>query len=119
MKMKYPLSPKKKSQMKKKRNDGMKKIKSPLKRKSPKSRKYRRRHDGRKSPRKPLGELHINTLHNRNIRKRSPSPVRPSKKYKPKSPKSPRSPSPQRRQLRLRDGKSRRRRSKSPLKLRK
>lgn len=75
------------------------------KRKSVKRKRSRR--DGRRSPRKPLSDI-TNTVHNRVVKRRSPSPPRR------------RSPSPQRRQRRLRDGKSKKRnKNKSPLKLRK
>jgi len=83
------------------------------KRKSVKIKRSRR--DGRKSPRKPLGDI-TNTVHNRVVKRRSPSPS-PKRRSPKKSPR--RSPSPQRRQRRLRDGKSKKRKNKSPLKLRK
>lgn len=83
------------------------------KRKSVKRKRSRR--DGRRSPRKPLSDI-TNTVHNRVVKRRSPSP--PRRRSPKKSPR--RSPSPQRRQRRLRDGKSKKRnKNKSPLKLRK
>lgn len=93
-------------------------MKSPKRKIQIKKRKSVKMQDGRRSPRKPLVDI-SNIIQKRVVRKRSLSPNRSPKRSPKKSPRrSPRRSPAYSMKYRLRDG-VKRRRKKSPLKLRK